>query len=114
MRTAACPTRGEGSRKAEAVWDETIVLPGAAIGELSNFARRSGASWFLAVMCGPAGRTIRVPLSFLGEGPYWNTLVRDEPDRDDAVVVEQAMLGREVTVTLELRDGGGFVAHFTR
>jgi alpha-glucosidase len=51
-----------------AVWDETIVLPESRIGELSIFARRKGDMWMLAVMCGSEGRTITLPLSFLGAG----------------------------------------------
>ena len=31
-------------------------------------SRRSGTPWFLAVLCGPASKAIRVPLSFLGGG----------------------------------------------
>ncbi len=53
-----------------AVWDETRVLPDSAIGELAVYARRTGRGWFLAAMCGPAAKTIQVPLSFLGEGEF--------------------------------------------
>src|SRR6185436_10045375 len=35
-----------------AVWDETNVLPGSEIGEVAIFARRTGTTWFLAVMNG--------------------------------------------------------------
>jgi alpha-glucosidase len=97
-----------------AVWDETLVLPGSEIGELSIFARRSGDSWHLAIMCGPEERTIKVPLGFLRDGRYEASLVRDDPDRDDALIVEKKLLGRGDTLTIEIRKGGGFVGHFTR
>jgi len=97
-----------------AVWDETIVLPESSIGELSIFARRDGATWMLAVMCGPQARTIRVPLSFLGEGAYKASYVRDDKARDDAVSVEQGTARRTDTLTIETRSGGGFVGRFVR
>jgi hypothetical protein len=52
--------------------------------------------WFLAVMCGAEGKTIHVPLSFLGSGRYNASLVRDNKENDAAVV------------------GGGFVGRFSK
>ncbi|HEX8041834.1 MAG TPA: glycoside hydrolase family 97 N-terminal domain-containing protein, partial [Chryseosolibacter sp.] len=64
-----------------AVWDETIVLPPSAIGEVAAFARRSGEKWFVSVMNGEAERSIAIDLSFLGEGEYQATMVQDKrPD----------------------------------
>jgi alpha-glucosidase len=99
-------------RNIPAVWDETIVLPGSEIGELSIFARRTGEAWYLAVMCGPEGRRIEIPLSFLGEGDYEAALVRDEPGRDDAVILEEVRLGCGDAVNIVMRNGGGFVGYF--
>jgi alpha-glucosidase len=96
------------------VWDETIVLPESQIGELSIFARRSGAMWMLAVMSAGPARTIRVPLSFLGEGPYKASLVRDNPEKADAVALEARTVQRGDGLTIDLTDGGGFVGRFTR
>jgi alpha-glucosidase len=97
-----------------AVWDETRVLPGSAIGEMSIFARRKGDAWHLAVMCGPEARKIEVPLDFLGDGQYAASLVLDDPTRDDAVVVEERRLGCGDSLTIDLRNGGGFVGYFVR
>ncbi|RPJ57099.1 MAG: hypothetical protein EHM23_21615, partial [Acidobacteria bacterium] len=97
-----------------AVWDETIVLPGSEIGELSIFARRSGATWFVAVMCGAQGRTIEVPLAFLGDGQYKATFVHDDPAKDDAVVVEEKNAQCADSVTIKMRNGGGFVGRFRK
>jgi alpha-glucosidase len=96
-----------------AVWDETIVLPGSEIGELAIYARRAGETWFLAVMCGPAPKTVRVPLAFLGDGAYRAALVRDEGD-GSTVTVSAASHRRTDSLALDLRAGGGFVARFTR
>ena len=97
-----------------AVWDETIVLPESCIGELSIFARRKGEMWMLAVMCGSEGRTIDVPLSFLGEGSYKALLVRDNMEQDAAVILEEAVLDREDSLKIQMRNGGGFVGRFTK
>ena len=96
------------------VWDETIVLPGSEIGEMAAYARRTGGTWFVAVMCGPQAKSIRVPLAFLGEGNYKAALVRDDPADDAAIRVENATHKRSDTLTLDLRAGGGFVARFSK
>ena len=97
-----------------AVWDETIVLPGSSIGELAVFARRTGEVWFLAVMYGAEAKTIRVPLSFLGDGQYNALLVRDNKENAAAVVLKDRTVRRGDTLTTEMISGGGFVGRFTR
>jgi len=96
------------------VWDETIVLPDSKIGEHVAFARRKGTSWFLAVMSGTGPRTVRVPLSFLGSGDYRATLVRDDLADSAAVRIENTTLKSVNTLSLEMREGGGFVGRFTK
>lgn len=96
------------------VWDETIVLPESKIGELSILARRSGDLWMLAVMIAGPARTIQVPLSFLGEGPYKASLVRDHKENSGAVVLDNRTLGRDDTLTIDMISGGGFVGRFTK
>ncbi len=96
------------------VWDETIVLPGSEIGELVVFARRTSRTWFLAAMCGPQAKTIRVPLSFLGSGPYQAVLVRDTGVDRATVSLEAATFERGDSLTVEMRAGGGFVGRFSK
>jgi hypothetical protein len=69
---------------------ETIVLPGSEVGELAAFARRKGDTWFLAVICGPQAKTMRVPLSFLGDGEYNSVVVHDDAASDAPVEVGKA------------------------
>ena len=97
-----------------AVWDQTIVLPDSAIGELAVFARRTGQTWFLAVMCGPQARTIKVPLSFLDDGQYNATLVCDDKKNDAAIVMKDIIARRGNTLTIEMNNGGGFVGRFSK
>jgi alpha-glucosidase len=94
------------------VWDQTIVLPESAIGELAIFARRTGQTWFLAIMCGPQAKTIQVPLSFLSDGQFKASLVRDNKERADAVVLENMSVKSSGTLTIEMTHGGGFVGRF--
>ncbi len=96
------------------VWDETIVLPGSEIGEAAVFARRTGDTWFLAVMCGPEPKTISVPLKFLGEGEYKAELVRDAKDDAGAVNVERTTAQSGDVLNIEMAHGGGFVGRFTK
>jgi alpha-glucosidase len=91
------------------VWDETIVLGDSEIGELAAFARRSKDDWFLAVMCGPAAKSLEMPVSFLAADQYRATLVRDDPQNDSAVVLEERNVGPQETIHLQLAPGGGFV-----
>jgi alpha-glucosidase len=67
-----------------------------------------------AVLNGPSGRTLKIPLSFLGRGKYRALLVRDRKDDSAALQVENATLGLGDSLTIELRAGGGFIARFTR
>jgi len=96
-----------------AVWDETIVLPVSEIGEIAAFARRNGQTWFLAILNGPAAKTIKIPLSFLGEGEYRVLLVRDNKNDAAALEVENTTLKRNDSLTVEMSAGGGFIARFS-
>lgn len=94
------------------VWDETIVLRQSEIGQLAAFARRNGDVWFVGLMNGLAGKTIRVPLHFLKEGTHRATLVHDEMDQPAAVRIEDRSLGRRDSLVIRMRAGGGFVGRF--
>ncbi len=93
-----------------ATWDETIVLPPSEIGELAVYARRTGRTWFVAIMNGPAARSVRVPLTFLGTGEYRAVRVRDDSPDGSTVNVETTTQRSADTIDLSLRAGGGFVA----
>jgi alpha-glucosidase len=100
-------------RSIPAVWDETIVLPLSSIGEVAAMARRSGDRWFVAVINGPTGRKIDIPLSFLGEGSYETSIVHDGA-APASVRMENRAARRTETVTIDLPEGGGYLARFSR
>jgi alpha-glucosidase len=91
------------------VWKETIVLRESEIGELAAFARRSQDGWFLGVMCGPKGKSLDVPLTFLPAGSHRALLVRDDPRSDAAAILEERIFTRDETIHIEMAPGGGFV-----
>jgi alpha-glucosidase len=94
------------------VWDETIVLPPSEIGEIAVVARRSGATWFLAVLNGPQARTLHLKPSFLAPGRHDTLVVRDVRDDPAAVTVERGAASRSDDLNIDLRPGGGFIARF--
>ncbi len=95
------------------VWDETVALPSCEIGEIAAFARRRHNTWFLAVMNGLTAKTIKVPLTFLGNDMYQAMLVRDRRDNDAAVKIENTSVSQQDATMIELRAGGGFVGRFS-
>jgi alpha-glucosidase len=101
-------------KRIPAVWDETIVLPDSAIGELAAFARRSGNDWFLAILNGPHAKSIKIPLTFLDDGKYQALVVRDKPNDPAAVTVENSTAERTEEPAIELASGGGFIAHYSK
>jgi len=94
-----------------AAWDETIVLAPSEIGEVAVFARRSGDRWFLAIINGPAQRTIKVPLTFL-RGAQQASIVRDDPAESAALKLEKTMVQPKDSLAIDLVAGGGFIARF--
>jgi alpha-glucosidase len=103
---------GELIKTIPSVWDETIVLPPSEIGEVAAFARRSGDVWFVGIMNALTGRTLRLPLRFLGGGQYQAMFVRDQIDNAAAIKVESVKVSRGEILTIRMRAGGGFVGRF--
>lgn len=94
-------------------WDETRLFRGGRAGEVAAVARRRGEEWFLAGLNGATGvRTASFDLSFLGEGAYRATLVRDDEHAADGTVLEDSTKVRTDTLTVRLEPAGGFVARF--
>ena len=96
------------------VWDETRVLPPSEIAELAIFARRRGDTWFVGGLNGSTARTVTLDPSFLGNGRYTATIVRDILDNDAALTVESREARRGQTLELPVRAAGGFVVRFAR
>lgn len=89
------------------VWDETIVLPGAKIGEYAPFAKRSGDEWFIAVLNGKEEKTATISLDFLPQGKFKATVIGDLADKNDGWAVKQAVVTKDNKLKLALRAATG-------
>lgn len=91
-------------------WDETIVLPQSAIGELALFARRKGDTWFIAALNGTTARQVKIKLSFLSKGKYKAIIAKDEKTDQHTAIKEELILSNNKYLTVNLNAAGGFVA----
>ncbi|HPG38782.1 MAG TPA: glycoside hydrolase family 97 protein [bacterium] len=94
------------------VWDETIGLDGK-IGDYVLVARRSGNDWYIGAMNDWTPRTLKVDLSFLGEGEYKALVYSDginaaQHAEDFSVTTTTAKKGD--VLEINLAPGGGWVA----
>lgn len=91
-------------------WDETIVLPPSAIGEVAVMARRARNRWFVFGINGDdaAARTItNLSLSFLGSGRY-DAIILKDATATSFQREERAGLTSLDSLNVEMLPGGGF------
>lgn len=92
------------------VWDETRVLDGR-IGEYIVTARRRGQRWFVGAMTNEQGRTLSLPLHFLGKGDWHATIYADGAPasiaRQTQVTMNQRIVTSAQTMELVLAGAGG-------
>ena len=96
------------------VWDETLPVDGK-VGDYIVMARRKGDVWYVGGLTDWEKRTVKVDLSFLGEGEWEVELIKDginvrKNPKDYKIVKEPAGEFLEV----EMYSGGGFAAKITR
>jgi len=89
-------------------WDETRILAGD-IGQYIVSARRKGDTWYIGAMTNEAGRTLKLPLSFLGKGAYSAHVLQDgaTPTR---LLTSDSKVDAAHSLTLKLAPSGGAVA----
>jgi alpha-glucosidase len=100
-------------RKIPSTWDQTIVLKGSKIGRLAAFARRKGDTWFVGIINGNKERPYNLNLSFLGQGDYSATIVRDVMNNPADMTLENITVRRKDKLSIDMRSGGGFVAYLS-
>ena len=93
-------------------WDETRVLQGIP-GAYLVIARRKGNDWFIAGNTNEDGRTLQIPLSFLGKGDYQLTSFNDGPqahytNNKLAYSVEKSRSDNRKRFKAVMAPGGGF------
>jgi alpha-glucosidase len=96
------------------IWDETIVLPPSAIGELAIMARRKGDMWFIAALNGQTARQVTINLSFLGKGKYIASIVHDDKDEQQTAINEKMEVSNKQSISIDLNIAGGFVAQILK
>jgi alpha-glucosidase len=93
-------------------WDETRAIAGD-VGEYIVLARRKGSDWYVGAMTNETGRTIELPLDFLGSGRFAATSWTDG-DTPTALNVQRFSVGADrKPVTLRLAPAGGAALRFT-
>jgi len=96
-------------RTIPSVWDETIILPPSAIGEVCVMARRNGKKWFLAVLNNNQAKSISISLSFLAKKTYTCKALGNEAV--DASMDGKTMNGKS-KLNIPLTSGDGLIAIF--
>jgi alpha-glucosidase len=89
-------------------WDETRILQGD-IGEYIVSARRKGKDWYIGAMTNESGRTVTIPLDFLGKGSYKAQIWQDG-QTISTLTKSSAKQTSEDSLTLTLAPSGGAVA----
>ncbi|MDR2862973.1 MAG: glycoside hydrolase family 97 N-terminal domain-containing protein [Puniceicoccales bacterium] len=97
-----------------AVWDETIVLPGAEPGAFAIFARRKGKTWYAGILNGAQSRKGTLKLGFLTPGiNYAAILLYDDMKEPHAWNSVESILTAADSVPLEMRGAGGALIRLT-
>ena len=90
-------------------WDEVRVLAGRPM-ENITLARRSGKDWYVGSLTNWDERTVKVPLSFLGEDRYVAEIYADAPDaRVNAThtAFSKQPVDRSTVLEIRMVSGGG-------
>ena len=99
-----------------AIFDHTEVVSGK-VGEYIVTARRKGEEWFVGGLTSWEGRTIEVPLDFLGEGKWSAELFLDGVNSDltgsDYRTSQRTVKAGEA-LEIEMKSGGGFAIRLSQ
>ena len=99
-----------------ATFDHTEVVSGR-VGEYIVTARRKGEEWFVGGLTSWEGRTIEVPLDFLGEGKWSAELFLDGVNSDltgsDYRTSQRTVKAGEA-LEIEMKSGGGFAIRLSQ
>jgi alpha-glucosidase len=91
-------------------WDDTKVLDGA-VGQFIVIARRQSRQWWVGAMTDREGRTLKIPLSFLGPGQYQAELYRDDPSSSRRLERVTRNVAAQDVLTVDLAAAGGLLIH---
>jgi alpha-glucosidase len=92
-------------------WDETRVLSGE-IGQSIVIARRKGDDWWIGAMTNETGRTVKVPLTFLGSNGY-SADIREDGAAPTELKPTHRVVSAGTVLSLKLAPSGGGVIHLS-
>ena len=93
-------------------WDETKILD-AKVADYIVTARRSNQDWYIGAITDFDARTLKIDLSFLGDGDYEMEIMQDGVNASKAAVDYKHIVkkvNKDSTVTIPMAAGGGWVA----
>ncbi len=99
--------------KIPTTWDDTHVLA-CKVGEYVAIARRSGADWHVGAMTNRKGRTLNLPLQFLGPGRYAIELWIDDRGAKHGLSRREAAVTAADELRVDLAAAGGAYLRFSR
>lgn len=109
----ARPLAEELLKVVPAVWDDTRLLSGDPH-EHVVLARRHEQDWFVAAGFAGRARTVKVPLTFLGEGDWTARIYADASDYPhDSLSAETRQVTASDTIDVKVAKNGGFTIHLT-
>ena len=92
-------------------WDETRFIDGE-IGQSIVLARRKGRDWYVGAMTNAEGRTVSLPLDFLGRGRFEATIYADG-DAPNRTAISTQTVDAATTLSLTLKPSGGAALRIT-
>jgi alpha-glucosidase len=96
-------------KRVPTTWDEVHAIGGQPT-EWISLARRSGKDWYIGTLTNWDERTIKAPLSFLGEGKYVAEIYADAPDAGEEAThttVTKQTVDRHTVLDIRMAPGGG-------
>jgi len=91
-------------------WDETRVLD-AQVADYILVARRKGDNWYIGAMTDDTARTLSIDFSFLAEGKFTLTALRDGINTEhfaEDYKIETQVVQSSDKLTINLASGGGW------
>jgi len=96
-------------KRVPTTWDEVHAIGGEPMRWIS-LARRSGKDWYIGTLTNWDERTIKAPLSFLGEGKYVAEIYADAPDAGEEAThttLSKQAVDRNTVLDIRMVSGGG-------
>ena len=96
-------------KRVPSTWDEVRVIGGRPM-ENITLARRSGRDWYVGSLTNWDERTVKVPLSFLGDGEYVAEIYADAPDAATEAThtsFSKQTVDRTIVLDVHMVSGGG-------